>query len=199
MGKTNLMVSARITKDGMSKSKVDPCGVCSLRVKANSVLYVLCGKWIHGRCDRVKRVTLKLSRNFSCRKCEGYIGEAVDQEEKSCDEVETVREFTYLGDRLSAGGGCEAAVTARTRCGWFKLMECGELLYGRRFPLRLKGAVYRSYVGPAILYENETWCLKESEMRILQMTERSMVRAMFVVQLKDIIRSTDLSQTIDQN
>ena len=29
-----------------------------------------------------------------------------------CDKVETVREFTYLGDRVSVGGGCEAAVTA---------------------------------------------------------------------------------------
>ena len=45
------------TKDGMSKSKVDPCGVCSLRVKANSVLCVQCGKLIHGRCAGVKRVT----------------------------------------------------------------------------------------------------------------------------------------------
>ena len=27
------------------------------------------------------------------------------------DEVKRVREFTYLGDRVSAGGGCEAAVT----------------------------------------------------------------------------------------
>ena len=30
--------------------------------------------------------------------------------------METVSEFTYLGDRVSAGGGCEAVVTARTRC-----------------------------------------------------------------------------------
>ena len=36
----------------------------------------------------------------------------MEQEEKLCDEVETVREFTYLGDRVSASGGCE---TARTR------------------------------------------------------------------------------------
>ena len=33
-----------------------------------------------------------------------------------CDEVETVREFTYLGGRVSAGGECEAGVTARTKC-----------------------------------------------------------------------------------
>ena len=57
-------------------------------------------------------VTQKSSRNFTCRKYEGNIGETLEQEEKLCDEVETVREFSYLGDRVSAGGGCEAAVTA---------------------------------------------------------------------------------------
>ena len=51
--------------------------------------------------------------------------------EKSCDGVEAVRGFTYLGDRVSAGGGCEAAVTARARCGWVEFRECGELLCGR--------------------------------------------------------------------
>ena len=64
----------------------------------------------------MKRVTPKITRHFSCRKCDGNIGEAVEQEEILCDEVETMREFTYLGDRVSAGAGCEAAVTARTRC-----------------------------------------------------------------------------------
>ena len=91
----------------------------------------------------------------------------MEQEEKLCDEVETVGEFTYLGDRVSAGGGCEAVVTARTRCGWVNFRECGELLYGRRFPLRLKWAVYKSYVRSAILCGSEAWLLKEGEMVIL--------------------------------
>ena len=38
------MVSGGITKDGMSKSKVDPCGVCSMRGKANSAQCVQFGK-----------------------------------------------------------------------------------------------------------------------------------------------------------
>ena len=37
-------------------------------------------------------------------------------------------EFTYLVDRVSEGGGCEAAVNVRTICGWVKLRVCGELL-----------------------------------------------------------------------
>ena len=39
--------------------------------------------------------------------------------------------------------------------------SCGDLLYGRRFHLNLKGAVYMSHVRPTILYGSEVWCLKE--------------------------------------
>ena len=73
-----------------------------------------------------------------------------------------------------------------------KCRECGEFLCGRRFPLQVKGAVYRSYVRPAMLYEGEALCLRESEMGILRKKERSMVRQMCGVQLKDKKRSTDL-------
>ena len=31
--------------------------------------------------------------------------------------METVRKFTYHGDRVSAGEGCETGVTDKTRCG----------------------------------------------------------------------------------
>ena len=57
--KTKLMISGRITMDGLSKSKAYPCTVCCLGVKANSVVYVQCGRWVHGRCAGVKRVTPK--------------------------------------------------------------------------------------------------------------------------------------------
>ena len=76
-------------------------------------------------------------------------------------------------------------------------MEGGELLYGMRFPLILKGAVNKSYVRPAMLYGSEVWRLKESEMEILRWTEGSMVRAMCGVQLKDRKKPTDLMFMLD--
>ena len=82
--------------------------------------------------------------------------------------MKTVGEFTYLGDRVSAGGECETAVTARTRCWCDRFKECGELLHGRRFPLWLKRAIYMYYVRPAIQYGSEAWCLKESEIGIFE-------------------------------
>ena len=95
-----VMVNSGITQYVLSKSNVDPCGVCSLSVKAKSVLCLQCGKWIHSICAGVKRVTPKLCRNFAFCKSEGN--------HISCG-------------RVSAGGGCEADVTARTRCLLVKL------------------------------------------------------------------------------
>ena len=57
----------------------------------------------------------------------------VDSIEKLCDEIKTVSEFCYLGDRLNASGGCENAITARVRIGCVRFRECGKLLLGIRF------------------------------------------------------------------
>ena len=67
-----------------------------------------------------------------------------------------------------------------------------------------RGSGAGSKVRQKILYGSEAWCLKESEKGILRRTERSMLRAMCRVQLKDRKKSTDLmfmldlKETIDQ-
>ena len=62
------MVCGSINRDGMSKRNVDPCGVCRLRVKVNSVLCVQCGKWIHGGCAGVKHETTRFYKKFLLQK-----------------------------------------------------------------------------------------------------------------------------------
>ena len=39
----------------------------------------------------------------------------VDEKEKLHNDVETMTGFSYLGDRINSGGGCEMAVTSRIR------------------------------------------------------------------------------------
>ena len=72
---TKVMVCGGITKDVMSKSMVDPCGVCSFGAKANLVLCLLFGKQIHSICAGVKRLMSKFYEKLTCRSCAGNIGE----------------------------------------------------------------------------------------------------------------------------
>jgi len=39
---------------------------------------------------------------------------------------------------MNASGGCEAAVTARTRIGWMKFREYEEMLHGKRYSLNIE-------------------------------------------------------------
>lgn len=194
LGKTKVVVSG--AEGEVSVSKVDPCGICGKKVMANSVLCGKCGKWIHGRCAKVRRVTRRLGRDFVCGRCEKRAGGVVEPLEELCEEVETVRGFCYLGDRVNASGGCEAAVAARARFGWMKFRECGELLNSKRFSLKLKGMVYRSCVRSVMLYGSETWCLSENEIVILRRTERAMVRAMCGVNLIEKKRTEELMEML---
>ena len=49
----------------------------------------------------------------------------------------------------------------------------------------MKGKIYKSYVRSAMLYESETWCLRENEVAILRKAKRSIVRAICSVKLVD--------------
>ena len=166
--KTKVMVSG--SKGEVLKSKVDPCAKCGKRVMANSVMCTKCGKWVHGRCAKMKRVTSTLEKGFVCElhvdTKEGIVEPG--EELLFFDQVDFVKSFCHLGDGLNAGGGSEAAVTARTRIGLIKFRECGKLLYGRKFSLKMKGRIYQSCVRSAKLYGCETWCLRENEMAILR-------------------------------
>ena len=53
--------------------------------------------------------------DFKCRKYKGCYENLEDQEDKLHDDVETVTDFPYLGERINSESGCEAAATSRTR------------------------------------------------------------------------------------
>ena len=128
VGKTTMMVSG--TEGEIALSEIDPCGVCGKRVGSNAVCCTKCMKWIHGRCTKMKKVTCSSATDCVCRRCTD-VGDCTEEPvEILCDEVETVKGFCYLGDRLNASGGCETAVISRVRTGWMEFGECGELLRG---------------------------------------------------------------------
>ena len=56
-GEIKVIVCDSITKDGLSNCKVELFSVCSQRVTANSLMCGKCGKWLHGGCSGMKRVT----------------------------------------------------------------------------------------------------------------------------------------------
>ena len=57
----------------------------------------------------------KVLKKFCMQKMRREYWSGIGVRKKLCDEVEYVREFTYHGDRMSASGGCEAAVNCQNK------------------------------------------------------------------------------------
>ena len=77
---------------------------------SNAIFCGGCKRWVHKKCSGIKG-PLRPDPEFRCARCLGT-ARAIDEREVSEVEVgneklEVVPEFCYLGDMLSAGGGCD--------------------------------------------------------------------------------------------
>ena len=85
-------------------------GVCLTGVgSTNAILCDGCEHWVHKKCSGIKG-RLPPESDFRCARCLGT-ARAIDERqslevEVGNEKLKVVPEFCYLGDMLSAGGGC---------------------------------------------------------------------------------------------
>ena len=105
-----------------------------------------------------------------------------------------VASFCYLGDMLSAGGGCEIAVTTRVKTVWKKFRELLLVLTSRHLSYKTRGHVYSSCVRSAMLHVSETWPLPKRSLQRLQHNDRVMIRQICSIKPEDVatVRSSEL-------
>ena len=188
MGKTKIMESG-INLDVLKKSGKYPCGVCQSGVDSSTAIFCAgCKRWVHKKCSGIKG-PLRPDPEFRCARCLGT-PRAIDDREVSEVEVgnekfEVVPEFCYLGDMLSAGGGCELAAITRCKCAYGKFRQLLPLLTNRHLPLLTRGKVYSSCVRSVMLHAAATWAMKVDTLNRLRRNDRAMIRWICNVRAKD--------------
>ena len=90
---------------------------------------------MHKKCSSIKG-RLQPESEFTCARCLGA-ARAIDgrqslEVEVGNEKLEVVPEFCYLGDMLSAGGGCKLAAITRCKCAWGKFRQLLPLLTNRQ-------------------------------------------------------------------
>ena len=93
---------------------------------------------------------------------------------------------------LSAGGGCMAAATARSRCAWGKFRENLPLLTSKPVPFDLKGRLFSSNVRSSMLHGTETWPMTSHALHRLCRNDRAMIRWICGVKPSDDPSMVDL-------
>ena len=180
MTKTKFMASG-LGLDILQDSGKFPCAVCRTGVGRSSIRCSKCNLWVHyKKCSGLKTFSEDLS--YECPRCRGVPGvRPVDGRPFKEVEVgdcvlEAVDRFCYLGDMLSAGGGCMAAATARCRCAWGKFRENLPLLTSKPVPFDLRGRLFSSNVRSSMLHGTETWPMTSAALHRLCRNDRAMIR-----------------------
>ena len=110
------------------------------------------------------------------------------------DKLEVVASFCYLGDMLSAGGGCEMGVTTRVKTAWKKFRELLPDLTSRHLSYKTCGHVYSSCLWSSMLHASETWSLNKTNLQRLQRNDMAMIRQICSIKPEDVarVRSSEL-------
>ena len=188
-GKTKIMICGT-GLDLLQCSGEFPCAVGRTGVGSNSICNG-CKHWVHKKCSGLKR--LKKDPDYRCTRCQGT---ARPQKEVQVghDKLEVVASFCYLGDLLSAAGGCKLSTTTRVKTAWKKFKDLLPVLSSRHLSFKTSGRAYSSCVRSTMLHASETWPLTKPNLQRLQRNDRAMVRQICNVRPQDIVttRSNEL-------
>ena len=152
--------------------------------------------WVHKKCSGLKRLTK--DPDYRCTRCQGTArpldGRPQKEVQVGPDKLEVVASFCYLGDMLSAAGGCELSTTTRVKTAWKKFKDLLPVLFSRHLSFKTRGRVYSSCVPSAMLHASETWPLTKPNLQRQQRNDRAMIRQVCNVRPQDIftIRSNEL-------
>ena len=110
------------------------------------------------------------------------------------DKLEVVASFCYLGDMLSAAGGCKLLTPTRVKSAWKNFKELLTVLSSRHLSFKTRGHMYSSCVQSTMLHASETWPLTKPYLQRLQRNVSAMIRQICNVKPQDIVttRSNEL-------
>ena len=182
--------------DLLQSSGEYPCAVCSTGVGNNCIYCNGCKLWVHKKCSGLRGLTP--NPDYRCARCMGNArpidGRPQNEVQVRPDKLEVVASFCYLGDMLSAGGGCEIKVLTRVKTAWKKLRELLQVLKSRHLSYKTHGHVYSYCVRSAMLHASETWPLTKMNLQRLQRNDRAMIRQICSIKPEDVatVRSSAL-------
>ena len=194
-GKTNIMICG-MGLDLLQSSGKFPCAVCHTGVGSNSIFCSGCKYWVHKKCSGLKH--LKKDPDYRCVWCQGTTrpldGRPQKEVQVGPDKLGVVASFCYLGDMLSALGGCELSTTTRVKTTWKKFKGLLPVLSSSHLSFKTCGCVYSSCVRSAMLHASETWPLIKPNLQPLQRNDKTMIRQICNVRPQDIVttRSNEL-------
>ena len=115
-----------------------------------------------------------------CPRCHDHArpidGRPITQVEVDGTLLDVEASFCYLGDMLSAGGGCALAIATRCSTAWGKFKKLLPILTSKHVSPLTPGKVFSACIRSAVLHGTVTWAPTAPDLQRLHRNDRAMIR-----------------------
>lgn len=114
----------------------------------------------------------------------------------SGQQLKQTTAFRYPGSWLHESGDLEREIQARLHSTGDTRRNVSGIIYDILIPIRLKTQVYKTMVGPVLVYEADTWAIKEEHGKRLEVAETICLRATTSVTRRERMRNMVIRQEL---
>ena len=112
---------------------------------------------------KVKEESEKVALKLNIQKTKIMASGPITSWEIDGETMETVRDFIFLGSKITADGDCSHEVKRRLLLGRKALTNLDNILKSRVITLPTKVCLVKAMVFPVVMYGCESWTIKKAE------------------------------------
>ena len=120
---------------------------------------------------RHQKERLSRIKTFNIQKTKIVASVPITSWEIDGETVETVREFIFLGSKITADDECSRAIKRRLLLGRKVMTKLDNILQSRDITLPTKAHLVKAMVFPVVIYGCESWTIKKAERQIIYAVE----------------------------
>ena len=120
--------------------------------------------------ERLKSLLIKVNEEsekaglkLSIQKTKIMASGAITSWQINGETIETVRDFIFLGSKITADGDCSHEINKRLFLGRKAMTNLDSILKHRHITLPTKVDIVKAMVFPVVIYKYESWTIKKAE------------------------------------
>ena len=111
----------------------------------------------------VKEESDKFGLKLSIQKTKIMASSPITSWQRNGVTIETVRDFIFLGSKITADGDCSHEIKRRLLLGRKAMTNLDNMLKIRDITLPTKVCIVKAVVFPVVMYGYESWAIKKAE------------------------------------
>ena len=130
---------------------------------------------------KMKEESEKIGLKLSIQKTKIMASGPITSWQTNGQTMETVRDFIFLGSKITADGDCSHEIKRHLLLGSKVTTNLGSKVKSRNITLPRKAHLVKAMVFPVVMYGCESWTVKKAEHRRIDVFELSCWRRLFGV------------------